>query len=160
MAYDTFDTEYAETELVAEAVAEQAEGTRASDIKKFHLNDLLSLTTGLLLAQEGTAALHRLVAFVMEADADPALTALHLETVKESIEAQLPILAEVKLSGLYPIFKYDPSPTNPYLTVWLEMQGLHFGEEHDVMTLRAWKESQGINTDADVDKEKSPRRRA
>lgn len=156
MAYDTFDTEYAETDVLSDAGADQIEAPRASDTKKFHLNDLLSLTTGLLLAQEGTAALHRLVAFVMEADADPALTALHLETVKESIEAQLPILAEVKLSGLYPIFKYDSSPTNPYLTVWLEMQSLHFGEEHEVMTLRAWKQSMGIP----ADNEAAPRRHA
>lgn len=145
MAYDTFDTEYAEAETMPEGTTEQTDAPRGnSDVKKFHFNDLLSLTTGLLLAQEGAAAVHRLVAFVMETDADPALTSLHIETVKACIEAQCPFLAEVKLSGLYPIFKYDPSPTNPYLTVWLEMQSLHFGEEHDVMTLRAWNEAQGI----------------
>lgn len=156
MAYDTFDTAYAETETLSGDATEQTDMSRGSDTKKFHFNDLLSLTTGLLLAQEGAAAVHRLVAFVMETDADPALTSLHIETVKACIEAQCPFLAEVKLSGLYPIFKYDPSPTNPYLTVWLEMQSLHFGEEHDIMTLRAWHETQGITKDTGT----SPRRRA
>lgn len=144
MAYDTFDTAYAETETLSEGAAEQTDTPRGGDTKKFHFNDLLSLTTGMLLAQEGAAAVHRLVAFVMETDADPALTALHIETVKACIQAQCPFLAEVKLSGLYPIFKYDPSPTNPYLTVWLEMQSLHFGEEHEILTLRAWQAAQGI----------------
>src|SRR5690606_31936360 len=104
---------------------------------------------GLMLAQEGAAAMHRLVAFVMETDADPSLTALHLENVKACIEAQCPFLADVKLESLYPIFKYDPAPTNPYLAVWLEMQGLHFGEEHEIMTLRAWKAANGIVDEAE-----------
>lgn len=141
MAYDMLDSEYAENENLPDTAEETC--TR-SDIKKFHLNELLSLTTGLMLAQEGAAAMHRLVAFVMETDADPSLTALHLETVKACVEAQCPFLADVKLESLYPIFKYDPSPANPYLTVWLEMQGLHFGEEHEIMTLRAFKAANGI----------------
>jgi hypothetical protein len=147
MAYDMLDSEYAETENLTDTAEENS--PPRSDIKKFHLNDLLSLTTGLMLAQEGAAAMHRLVAFVMETDAAPSLTALHLETVKACIEAQCPFLADVKLESLYPIFKYDPAPTNPYLTVWLEMQGLHFGEEHDIMTLRAWKAMNGIMDDAE-----------
>jgi hypothetical protein len=147
MAYDMLDSEYAETEMLTDAAEENS--SPRSDIKKFHLNDLLSLTTGLMLAQEGAAAMHRLVAFVMETDADPSLTALHLETVKACIEAQCPFLADVKLESLYPIFKYDPAPTNPYLTVWLEMQGLHFGEEHEIITLRAWKAMNGIMDDAE-----------
>ena len=147
MAYDMLDSEYAENETLHDA-ADDAYMPN-SDSKKFHLNELLSLTTGLMLAQEGAAAMHRLVAFVMETDVDPSLTALHLETVKACVEAQCPFLADVKLESLYPIFKYDPAPTNPYLTVWLEMQGLHFGEEHAVMTLRAWKASNGIVDDAD-----------
>lgn len=141
MAYDMLDSEYAENENLPDTAEETC--TR-SDIKKFHLNELLSLTTGLMLAQEGAAAMHRLVAFVMETDADPSLTALHLETVKACVEAQCPFLEDVKLESLYPIFKYDPSPANPYLTVWLEMQGLHFGEEHEIMTLRAFKAANGI----------------
>lgn len=147
MAYDMLDSEYAENENVMDATEEIIP---RSDIKKFHLNELLSLTTGLMLAQEGAAAMHRLVAFVMETDADPSLTAFNLETVKACVAAQCPFLAEVKLESLYPIFKYDPAPTNPYLTVWLEMQGLHFGEEHDIMTLRAWQAANGLTEDAET----------
>ena len=142
MAYDMLDSEYAENENLPDAADDMI--ATNSDVKKFHLNELLSLTTGLMLAQEGAAAMHRLVAFVMETDADPSLTALNLETVKACVEAQCPFLSDVKLESLYPIFKYDPSPDNPYLAVWLEMQGLHFGEEHNVMTLRAWKAANGI----------------
>jgi hypothetical protein len=145
MAYDMLDGEYAGHDIHSET----EDAATRSDTKKFHFNDLLSLTTGLMLAQEGAAALHRLVAFVMETDAAPSHTALHLPTVKACVEAQCPFLAEVKLESLYPIFKYDPSPNNPYLTVWLEMQGMHFGEEHEIMTLRAWKAANGITDTAE-----------
>ena len=49
-----------------------------------------------------------------------------VETVKTCIEEQLPFLAEINLGGVYPIYKIDPAPTNPYLRVWLEMQALRF----------------------------------
>lgn len=107
--------------------------------KYFHLNDVLSLSSGLMLAQEGSAALHRLVAFVMDCDADAAQTRANIETVKACIEEQMPFLADVNLGGVHPIYKIDPAPTNPYLRVWLEMQALRYGEEHPVMTLAAWQ---------------------
>lgn len=140
MTYDSYD-EIEVDNLETQDAQEIA--TLAADVspttKKFHLNELLTLTTGMMLAQEGTAAVHRLVAFVMEVDADVVQTMAHIETVKNCIEEQLPFLQDVKLSGLYPIYQYDSSPTNPYLTVWLEMQSLHFGDEHEVMTFRAWQ---------------------
>lgn len=107
--------------------------------KKFHINDILSLYTGVLLAREGSVAVHRLVAFVMGCDANAAQTKANIYTVKACLEEQLPFLKDVKLDTLYPIHKIDPSAGNPYLTVWLEMQGLQFGLEHPVMTFAVWQ---------------------
>lgn len=107
--------------------------------KKFHINDIVSLSSGLMLAQEGSAALYRLVGFIMDCDATAAETRTHIQTVKNCIEEQLPFLRDVNLDGVQPIFKIDPSPTNPYLAVWLEMQALRFGEEHLLMPYAAWQ---------------------
>ncbi|GEM_PF-1391515 len=136
-SYDAIEVDNLETQDTQETAVAAADVPLTT--KKFHINELLTLTTGMMLAQEGTAAVHRLVAFVMETEADVVQTMANIETVKNCIEEQLPFLQEVKLSGLYPIYQYDSSPTNPYLTVWLEMQSLHFGDEHEVMTFRAWQ---------------------
>ncbi|MDY0008211.1 MAG: hypothetical protein RBS08_00765 [Bdellovibrionales bacterium] len=107
--------------------------------KNFHINDIISLSSGLMLAQEGAAALYRLVGFVMDCDATAAETRANIQKVKNCVEEQLPFLHDINLDGVQPIFKIDPSPTNPYLVVWLEMQALRFGEEHPLMTYAAWQ---------------------
>jgi hypothetical protein len=132
---ETVVTLHAEDDMPPDGAA-PAEG---SFCKRFHLNDIISLTTGLMLAQEGSAALHRLVAFVMGCDATAAQTRANVETVKACLEEQLSFLSDLSLGGVYPIYKIDPSPSNPYLRVWLEMQALRFGEEHDIMAFTAWQ---------------------
>ena len=107
--------------------------------KAFHLNEILSLTTGLQLAQEGAAAIHRLVAFVMQAEATAANTAAAAETVKRCLQEQLPFLQEVRVSEVYEIYQFNPSPANPYLRMWLEMQELRYGDMHDVMPFTTWQ---------------------
>ncbi len=107
--------------------------------KNFHLNEILSISSGFLLAREGAAAVHRLVAFVMETDASAATTAQYSADVKQCIEEQLPFLKDVSLTGLHAIYKYDQSAENPYLTVWREMQALRYGEEHYLVPLSRWK---------------------
>jgi len=138
MTYDTYEAADAAAALQNDHDMLQSSSDDAAQ-KFFHLNDIISLTTGLMLAQEGSAALHRLVAFVMGSEADAAQTRANVETVKTCIEEQLPFLAEINLGGVYPIYKIDPAPTNPYLRVWLEMQALRFGEEHALMTFAAWQ---------------------
>lgn len=107
--------------------------------KSFALEDILSLSTGLLLAREGVSALHRLVAFIMETDAGPVSTARYNHDVKKCLYEQLPFLKDVSIDGLHAIYKYDPSAKNPYLSVWLEMQGLRYGDEHYLVPLSRWQ---------------------
>ncbi len=107
--------------------------------KNFHLNEILSISTGFQLAREGAAAVHRLVAFVMEADASPANTAEYSAVVKQCVEEQLPFLKDVSLTGLHAIYKFDQSAENPYLNVWREMQALRYGDEHYLVPLSRWK---------------------
>jgi hypothetical protein len=109
--------------------------------KSFHLYEILSLVSGLPLAQEGSAAVHRLVAFMMEAEASSLNTTANAETVKQCLEEQLPFLKELNMTGLYQIYRYNadcPDP-NPYLDVWLEMQALRYGEEHALMPFSRWQ---------------------
>lgn len=150
MTYDPYEA--ADGAAALQNEPEMLHGNIADDgsavCKYFHLNDIISLSTGLLLAQEGSAALHRLVAFVMGCDATAAQTRANIETVKACLEEQLPFLSELKLGGVYPIYKIDPSPTNPYLRVWLEMQALRFGDEHAVTTFAAWQAQKGDKTNA------------
>ena len=116
--------------------------------KSFHLNEILSLTTGLQLAQEGAAALHRLVAFVMETEATAASTAASGETVKRCLEEQLPFLRDVRVSEVYEIYQFNPSIANPYLRMWLEMQQLRYGDMHDVLSFNAWQEKKKRDREA------------
>jgi hypothetical protein len=106
--------------------------------KTFHLNEILSLSTGFLLAREGAAAVHRLVAFVMEEEASPESTARNNDAVRACLQEQLPFLKDVPLEGLHAIFKFDMSDENPYLQVWREMQQLRYGAEHYIVPLSRW----------------------
>lgn len=145
MTYDPYEAADAAALQNDHDMLQSSSDTADATQKFFHLNDIISLTTGLLLAQEGSPALHRLAAFVMGSDADAAQTRANIETVKTCLEEQLPFLADVSLGGVYPIYKIDPSPSNPYLRVWLEMQALRFGEEHAVMTFAAWQARKNQN---------------
>jgi hypothetical protein len=112
--------------------------------KTFHLNEILSVVAGLPLSKEGSAAIHRLVAFMMEAEASSLGTTTNAEAVRRSMEDQLPFLKEVNLAGLHQIYQYNadsPDP-NPYLEVWLEMQALRYGAEHALMPLSRWQGQQ------------------
>lgn len=107
--------------------------------KVFHLNDILSISTGFLLAREGVAAVHRLVAFVMEEEASASATALHADVVRQCLQEQLPFLKDVSVAGLHAIYRQNPSDNNPYLQVWREMQELRYGAEHYIVPLSRWK---------------------
>lgn len=140
MTYDTFDA--ADGAAALQNDQDMLHGSTCSDqpvSKKFHINDIISLATGLMLAREGSAAVLRLAAFMMDDDADNAHTRPHLEKLKTCLHEQFAFLAELRLDAVAPIYKIDPSATNPYLTVWLEMQALRFGTEHAVMTYAAWQ---------------------
>lgn len=106
--------------------------------KAFHLNDILSLVTGLCLAKEGAAAVHRLTAFIMESDATETNTTFNAHSAKQCVEEQLPFLADLNLSSLYAIYNYKTAQENPYLNVWREMQALRFGAEHYLVPLSKW----------------------
>jgi hypothetical protein len=107
--------------------------------KSFHLNEILSLYSGLHLAKEGVAAVHRLVAFLMETEASSYATAEHEASAKKCLEEQLPFLKELNLGGLQQIYNYDSDDSpNPYLDVWVEMQGLRYGTEHNLVPMSRW----------------------
>jgi len=107
--------------------------------KSFHLNDILSLSTGFLMAREGVGAVQRLVAFIMECDASAEATALYAEKARACLQEQLPFLKDIPLEGLYAIYKYKMTDDNPYLSVWREMQQLRYGEEHYIVPLLRWE---------------------
>ena len=124
---------------VSRRPAQNGKGSAAG--KTFHLNEILSVVSGLPLAREGSAAIHRLVAFMMEAEAGSYSTTTNAEAVKACIEQQLPFIAEINLAGLHQIYQYNagnPEP-NPYLDVWLEMQALRYGPEHALLPLNRWQ---------------------
>lgn len=113
--------------------------------KQFHLNEILSLYSGLHLAHEGVAAVHRLVAFLMETEASSRTTAAHEEAAKKCLEEQLPFLKDINLNGLHQIYSYDSDDSpNPYLDVWVEMQGLRYGTEHSLAPLSRWSKQQAM----------------
>ena len=114
--------------------------TKNSDKKDFHLNVILSLLTGITLSREGEAGPQRLVAFMMDEQADACVTMENAETVQECILEQLPFLNEINFEGLHEILRVDPSPANPYINVWREMQALKFGEEHALVSLSRWQQ--------------------
>jgi hypothetical protein len=107
--------------------------------KSFHLNEIISLSTGFLLAREGVVAVHRLVAFVMETEATAENTAHLGRAAKECIEEQLPFLKDLALDGLYAIFRQNPRAENPYIRVWCEMQELRYGDEHYLVPRSRWQ---------------------
>ena len=116
--------------------------TKRTSRKNFHLNAILSLVTGIPLSREGSAGPQRLVAFVMETEADEGVTMENAITVKKCLEEQFPFLTEINFEALHQIMKMDPSPDNPYLSVWREMQALRYGEEHAVLPLSRWQNCQ------------------
>ncbi len=140
MTYDTFDA--ADGAAALQNDHDMLQGSTCGDhvvSKNFHINDIISLATGLVLAREGSAAVHRLAAYMMDGDADNAQTRANLEKLKACLNEQFAFLSELRMDAVAPIYKIDPSASNPYLTVWLEMQALRFGTEHPVMTYAAWQ---------------------
>ncbi len=117
----------------------EADKPRRSVKKDFHLNAILSLMTGMTLSREGEVGPQRLVAFMMEAQADACVTMENAETVRDCILEQLPFLNDINFDGLHEILRVDPSPDNPYITVWREMQALKYGEEHALIPLARWQ---------------------
>lgn len=113
--------------------------TKNSDKKDFHLNVILSLLTGITLSREGEAGPQRLVAFMMDEQADACVTMENAETVRGCILEQLPFLNDINFDSLHEILRVDPSPANPYINVWREMQALQFGEEHALVSQSRWK---------------------
>ena len=141
MTYDTFDA--ADGAAALQNDHDMLHGSTCSEqsavCKKFHINDIISVASGLVLAREGAAAVHRLAAYMMDGDADNAQTRSNLEKLKTCLIEQLPFLSELRMDAVEPIYKMDPSTSNPYITVWLEMQAMQFGAEHRVMTYAAWQ---------------------
>lgn len=126
--------------MLQRVTAKAERNPRSSIQKNFHLNVILSLLTGITLSREGEAGPQRLVAFMMDEQADACVTMENAETVREGILAQLPFLNDINFDGLHEILRVDPSPANPYINVWREMQALKFGEEHALVSLSRWQE--------------------
>lgn len=126
--------------MLQRVTAKAERNPRSSIQKNFHLNVILSLLTGITLSREGEAGPQRLVAFMMDEQADACVTMENAETVREGILAQLPFLNDINFDGLHEILRVDPSPANPYINVWREMQALKFGEEHALVSLSRWRE--------------------
>ncbi|MDF3024946.1 MAG: hypothetical protein K0R10_2307 [Alphaproteobacteria bacterium] len=119
-------------------VMAKAEKPQSSQ-KNFHLNVILSLLTGMTLSREGEAGPQRLVAFLLDEQADACVTMENAETVRQGILEQLPFLNDINFDSLHEIMRVDPSPTNPYINVWREMQALQYGEEHALVPLSRWQ---------------------
>ncbi len=140
MTYDTFDA--ADGAAALQNDHDMLQGSTCGDnpvSKKFHINDIISLFSGLVLAREGSAAVLRLAAYMMDGDADNAQTRSNLEKLKICLGEQFAFLSDLQLDAVTSMHKMDPSTANPYITVWLEMQALRFGEEHRVTTYAAWQ---------------------
>lgn len=113
--------------------------------KAFHINDIISLYTGYLIAKEGAPALYRLVAFLMECESSAAAAAKYGAEAKQCLEEQLPFLKDVRLDGLYAIIRQKPDGNSPYLDVWRETQALRFGEEHYLVPQSKWRKQKNAH---------------
>lgn len=112
--------------------------------KSFALADVLSLVVGLCFSKEnGTAATHRLVGFILETDASAESFVTHAATAKQCVEEQLPFLKQVDLAQLYMFYKANPEQADSYLNIWLEMQEIKYGAAHTLVPLSVWKNQQG-----------------
>ena len=134
----------AQTEIPACPTMVTAKPTQAEILahptrKVFHLNDILCLTTGLMLAREGAAALHRLVAFITEEDASARNTAINGHAAQQCVLEQLAFLSEINTASLYSVYQYKSSRNNPYLDIWLDMMALRYGAEHMLVTRAKWQ---------------------
>ncbi len=107
--------------------------------KVFHLNDILCLSTGLMVAREGAAALHRLVAFITEEDASARNTAINGHAARQCVMEQLAFLGEINTASLYSVYQYKSNRNNPYLDIWLDMMALRYGDEHMLVTRAKWQ---------------------
>jgi len=155
MTYDTFDA--ADGAAALQNDHDMLQGSTCGDdtvSKTFHINDIISLFSGLVLAREGSAAVHRLAAYMMDGDADNAQTRSNIEKLKVCLGEQFAFLSDLQLDAVTSMHKMDPSTANPYITVWLEMQALRFGEEHRVMTYAAWQAKKAnISTPANANQQ-------
>ena len=114
-------------------------------MKSFHLNDCLSVFSGMNLVREGAVAVHRLVGYIMETDACSAVTPTIVEVARKCIAEQLPFLRDIDVEEVKPLYRVDASPrSNPYLSVWLDMQALRYGREHAIIPLRLWREQRAM----------------
>jgi hypothetical protein len=112
--------------------------------KNFALADILSLVVGLCFSKEnGTVATHRLVGFILEADASAESFVTHAADAKQCVEEQLPFLKQIDLAQLYMFYKANPEQADSYLNIWLEMQEIKYGATHTLMPLSLWKTQQG-----------------
>jgi hypothetical protein len=116
----------------------------ALERKYASLDLLLSVVTGMTLNEGGIEAVAAFAGWMAGLSAaetkNPDAVLKYMPKVKAALEDQLPFLKDINLSGLRPIFRHDPTPANPYLKVWTDMQALRYGEEHAVMTCHAWQQ--------------------
>ncbi len=126
------------------SIAKKLSGAQPQTLKNFHLADILSLVVGLSFSEENnTAALHRLVGYIMATEATADEFAAQADTAKKCVMEQLPFLKDIDLSQLYMFYKADPAQVDAYLHVWLEMQELKYGSDHALMPMAQWELQRG-----------------
>ncbi len=109
--------------------------------KSFPLAAILSLSTGLMLAED-MQSLHDLVGYIVEKEPSAATTAVGARDAKECLEAQLPFLTSLDISLLYAAYKSHPDNLEEELQAWVEIQTSRYGNSFDVMPLSRWIKSQ------------------
>lgn len=135
MQYDAVET------LDTGDTALYAEQGEVPGLKLFPFHDILSIMAGVPLTAEGEAPLHRLVGFIAEDDACDTITADKLGMVRRCLQDQLPFLSEVGFDELRDVFSYTNSAANnPYLSVWMEMKAMKYGEQHRLLPLSVWRQ--------------------
>lgn len=106
--------------------------------KVFWLEDILSLSTGLLLSAAGAVAVHDLVAFLTETDPSPENTALRSAEARSCLEEQLPFLKQLDLRRLHEQIKSSGQMASS-LDAWVTMQAHLYGREHALYPRSRWQ---------------------
>ena len=87
----------------AKDITEQTEQTT----KQFHLGDVLSITTGQLVAKSHMDAMYQICGFMEGQDLFTHQIVMVADECKEALLAQFPQLAEVKVDGLTELLKTE-----------------------------------------------------
>lgn len=106
--------------------------------KRFHISDVLSITTGHLVSFRHMDGVYEIMNFVLQDDLTTLGLAAMGDTVREELKRQFPQLEEVKVPD-------DLNESN--YREWVESLYLKYGEYFSVATMKEAREKRTLQDD-------------